>query len=599
MIMIEKNRSGFFVFVNILMGLCAVLFFLIKFGGPFFVEQIFDYGNIDLILRFLPDINSAPSLSLYLGLAEQEIFGPISQTFAAAFLIIFTLCYLQKVNSFYFGFCIFLFFLVTKSEVLFFPPYGDAIAGPFVEAIWLARHNFDYVGLFHQPDYAQGGARVYLFSIYPTYAAIWISILKHPVIFLPVMHLIVFMLFSAVASWIREIARLVMSNATAVLTSLLFLFMPLVQSQSESLNMEPPCMFFVFLSAYLIVHRKVFFALLAAIGAVLVKGTGIMACGSVALIVFILLIGGIVRERKIKKKYILYILLMAAIPLLKLFSKYFIGDAHVSAGMVGLFKGLLSLKIIMIVRWFLASLVIYMGFFIFNRKRLSEKFFSAGMMYVFAVCFFILLLNFSVVSPRYRLSVYPFLIFCVINSMSLILKNVRLQSMVIIIAILIAAFSSYGYFGSVVQDHVLLERSLEYRNDFYIDREIVKIVERRYQDFAIVAPMQLAQMFALEELGYIAKGGLNVFIYGFPCYYGGIKQFPGLVYLDSQKTIFIGKKSDADAKALLVPGYPIDRNDVILEEISSGNKKAWIFSGGAGVEKLYRTIYRIIKKYTI
>ena len=63
------------------------------------------------------------------------------------------LVFLKNAKARAFGAMVFAYLVLTKIEVLFYPPYGDAIGGPFSEAIWLARHGFDYVELFHQDGY--------------------------------------------------------------------------------------------------------------------------------------------------------------------------------------------------------------------------------------------------------------------------------------------------------------------------------------------------------------------------------------------------------------------------------------------------------------
>lgn len=591
----QKNTKLKYRFLgHIAMMVSAVLFCIVKFGGPFWVRTLFEHGKINFLNAFLSVSGEAPSLTLYLGLAEQNIFGPAGQVLAATSLILFSFFYLQRVSLVRFGICIFFFILATKAEVLFFPPYGDAIGGPFAEAWWLAQNNFDYAGLFHQPDFARGGPRVYLFSIYPTYVALWMKILKNPLIFLPVLHLIVFMMIAAVASLLREISRKMLSDKTAVLMSLLFLFLPLVQSQTESLNMEPPCLFFVMLSAYFLIRRKIVPASLAAFGAVWIKGTGIMACGAVAVVAFLWFIDEFRKERRINLRYIFCIFFMLAIPCLKLFSKYFIGDAHVSAGMVGLLNGLPSLKVIVVVRWFAASLFVYLVFLILSFRTKKKGIFDSGIMYLFGTSYFLLLLNFVAASSRYRLSVCPFFVFSIVYSLSLFIKRESWQAVILVIAIGIAAFSSYGFFWGNNLDHVILERSMEYRNDMYLDQEIVKTIEKNYHGFKIGAPIQIAQMLALEELGYVKKD-LDVFIYGFSCHYGGIQNFSGLSDLDIRRTVFIGKKSDGNVKLSFIPEYPVDPKDIVLREISYGNKKGWIFMGGVAIEKLYRAIQIIMQ----
>ena len=572
-----------------------LLFFLVKFGGSFAVDYLFEHGRTDILDRLAPSLDGPHPVTYYRGSVERNILGPVSQVLAFSAFLIFALRFLKRSSAWMFGTGVFIFLMITKTEVLFFPPYGDAIGGPFAEAWWLANNHFNYAGLFHQPDYAQGGPRVYLFSIYPTYAALWMKLLGNPRLYLPVMHMIVFGMISATAVMLREISRKIFSEKTALLTASLFLSLPLVQSQAESLNMEPPCLFFVTLSAFFLVYKRVWPAALAAVGAVLIKGTGIMACGAVGAVSLFLFCGGIRQGRKPEYHYIGVIVLMAMTACLKLFSKYFIGDAHVSAGMVGMFNGMPSLKILMCVRWFLAALTVYVLFSIFRFNKNKQFFFETGTMYLYAVLFFFILMNFSAVSPRYTLSVYPFLVFSVVYAGSLILNQPRIQAAVLTAAVITAAFFSYGYGAGETNDHVMLERSLEYRNDFYLDRQIVKTIESEFQTAVIGAPMQTAQILGIKEFGYTQKD-LDVFMYGFSCRYGGIGTFRGLKHLDIRRTVFIGKMDDGDRKDILVPEYPMAPEDFVLKKLQYGEKNAWIFMGGYAIEKMYRMVSHIVRQ---
>jgi len=186
------------------------------------------------------------SLTYYLGWTYEKLLGPLSQMIAAITLGVLSLAYTKNITCKSFILIIFTFLLVLKWEVLFFPPYGDAIGGPFAEAIWLYQNNFNYAQLVQQPDYALGGPRVYVFSVYPTYLALWMKLISSPVILMIVLHSFVFLMIAAVVSLLREVFKTCFLNDVATLASILFLFTPLVQSQSESLNMEVPCLFFLY-----------------------------------------------------------------------------------------------------------------------------------------------------------------------------------------------------------------------------------------------------------------------------------------------------------------------------------------------------------------
>lgn len=586
--MFHRNNKQNIFFISIAV-LSFILFFITKYGGIYWVRLLFERGQIDFLNHILMVSPKIPSLTYYLGIAEQYVFGPISQFCVFMTLILVGLPYLSRARPLHYGLAIFLFLLISKWEVLGFPPYGDAIAGPFVEAWWLAKNNFNYVQLYHLPDYSQGGPRTYLFSVFPTYVAFWMKWLREPSLYLPVLHAIVFSMIATIGTQLREISRKVLSDKTAFLLSVLFLAIPLTQSQTEALNMEAPCLFFIMCSAFFLSQRRVLVATLAAIGAVGVKGTGIFACGSVALVIVVFLIREFRKERSVNFRYLWVIFFMTAVPCVKLFSKYWIHDTHTSAGMVGLFNGWPSFQTIRIVRWFVASLLIYLAAIIIHKKQGKKIFYEANIMYLYGTAFFLLLLNFFAVSPRYCFNVIPFLVFSCVYALCLIVRPQKMQAGILVCVVLYAAFFSYGQLLGSQRDHVLLERSLEYRNDLYLGQRVVQTVEHSYANFKIGAPMQYAQMLGIKEMGYANKD-LDVFIYGFPCQYGGIEEFSGISNLNLYRTVFVGHGNDGNKKFRMVPEYPVGPDDHILKDIVFGDKEAWIFMGGFEIEKLFRSI---------
>ncbi|HSV44003.1 MAG TPA: hypothetical protein VLJ10_05550, partial [Candidatus Bathyarchaeia archaeon] len=274
----------------------VLLYAVVKYGGPVWVDHAFMHGQVSL-LNNLFSLSEPRPLEFYLGTAQQEIFGPISQAIAAIVFILFSLRYLKGASLFRFIIWTGLFLLLTKPEVLGFPPYGDAIGGPFAEAIWLKSNHFNYAGLLQQPDYAAGGPRVYVFSIYPTYLALWMAVIKNPAVYFPLMHLVVFLMTATVAGLLREMLRKEFSEDIAILASAVFLFAPLVQAQTEALNMEPPCMFFIMLCAFFLSQKKIGPAAVFAILAAAQKGLGIMACWAVGLAVILLWVHDPLRKR--------------------------------------------------------------------------------------------------------------------------------------------------------------------------------------------------------------------------------------------------------------------------------------------------------------
>ena len=120
-----------------------VFYAFLQWKFPAFVHHVYHSPGIETIDRWFR-IPSAMPLNFYLGEAERLFFGPLGQIISGSLFLCFCLLYGKQLTPKVFGAAVFFYLLITKSEVLFFPPYGDAVGGPFLEAVWLSRHGFDY-----------------------------------------------------------------------------------------------------------------------------------------------------------------------------------------------------------------------------------------------------------------------------------------------------------------------------------------------------------------------------------------------------------------------------------------------------------------------
>ena len=168
--MVRPKRDLRKIFFWILFIIFASLFYVIQFYSPSWIESLYTQNKIGL-LNTICGVQGERSLGFYLGQAQTHCFGPLTQLISGFLLTFYALLYLQRSNLWKFFSVVFVYLLMTKLDVLFFPPYGDAIGGPFAETLWLAKHHFDYAGLLNQPGYAVGGPKVYVFTVYPTILA--------------------------------------------------------------------------------------------------------------------------------------------------------------------------------------------------------------------------------------------------------------------------------------------------------------------------------------------------------------------------------------------------------------------------------------------
>ena len=170
----------------------SLLFLGTKYLGPRYIQHLYQNQEIDLFNIIIKAPSQHAPLSFYLGRIHEIIIGPFSQVFAGLFLLSLIYLYFRQVSLKIFALIIFIFLVITKYEVLTFPPYGDAIGGPFAEAIWLFQNSFNYQGLLNQPGYAAGGPKVYIFSIFPTYLALLMKCSPSVKVFIVFNHLVFF-----------------------------------------------------------------------------------------------------------------------------------------------------------------------------------------------------------------------------------------------------------------------------------------------------------------------------------------------------------------------------------------------------------------------
>lgn len=573
----------------VLLILGWVLYFVMKFTGPLLVARLFA-DNSWTLLNSLTASQGQQTLDFYQGMIQDLIVGPIIQTLSFVLLALMLWRYCRGVSLKVFALIIFFFLLITKWEVLFFPPYGDAIGGPFAEALWLFEHNFDYVGLFHQPTFTVGGPRVYFFSIYPGFLALTLKVISWTQAFLVFHHLLTFALTAGIIAMAREYSRRLFDPVLAMLVALTLLALPLFQSQSEAINMEMPVAFFVMWSAYAFsMKRWGQGAVFAAIAAT-VKGLGVIACGCAVIILCV----AAFRARGLKEK--LKFLSLALIPAITgafiVGAKFLFNDTHVQQGMVQLDAGWPSLKKEFIFYLFILALVLFLLQIIrLVRTKRKPDVWVAGILFLYAAGWFALFLNFYAVSPRYRVTLYPFLVICAAYAVVLVFKSKVAQRIVAVIIMVAACLLSYGRFygRSADNDHVLLERSLEYRNDLMLNRRLIAVAQERYSDQLIVAPFTIAQALAIPQLGYVQRK-LKIMIYGFGIKYGNIANYPGLRNLNLRRTVFVGVKVAPISEDF---SYPVGPHDFILEKITVGNKEASFFRGGVAIESLWRVTHGV------
>lgn len=524
--------------------------------------------------------------------------GPLTAVICGLVFLHFARVFLRDAGFWAFAGAVFVFLLLTKFPVLFYPPYGDAIIGPFSDAMWLLRHGFDYPQYFRLEDYSTGGPQTYPTSLYPSFLALVLKIAPTAEAFLVTVHLITFAMGALTVAALRELCRGLCSGSFAEITSLCLLALPLFWTQTELINMEMACTLFGVLAAWAAVERRFFLASLSAVAALLIKSPGVMVCAGVfaaAALAFLLDDS----PRRDWRSLACAATALACAGVNGYLRKILVGD-NVVYNQVGLGVGWGNVVKMSSFWFFIVLSVVFLAVSIFRYLEDHESFHPAGylrvylgplIMLLFTAAWFALYINFSVMIPRYQLLVAPFLMFLTVYTAHLLVRNPAAISVLFAAFFIFLYSSAHGwvYFDKgldTINRHNKFERSLEYRNNLKLHMALAGEVETYYHDWSVGAPLLLAQILNFHELGYLKQSPRDIIVYGMKSNHEGMRDFPGLQNLDLYKTIWIGFDGDRIADF----PYPLAPEDKVIKTFYRGNKKGYLFMGGLGIDKYLRTV---------
>ncbi len=590
--MFQKQNKALIYSVFIFFALAYILFY---FCGQSAVQTLYQKSCFNLLNK-LTDSHQDQSLNYYLGKIENTFLGPIKSLLSGSLFLLFAYQYLRQATFFRFTLAVFVYLILTRPEVLSYPPYGESITGPFSDAIWLTQNNLNYVGLLHQDTFAKGGPQIYPLSIYPLFLSLLMKLSVSSIIFLVVIHLIVFLLGAFIITIIKELATELWDERVGILTAILFLSLPLFQSMVELINLEIPNVFFAIFSIYFLSKRKYLLSCLCAIMSVLIKVTGFIVCISVLAAMIIHLFIENKNERKEWSKNLVYATVTFIFATAIGFLRNKIIGAQPFYNKVALFIGWPCLKTNL---WFwiyltlLVFFLIEMGLSIKKSRtnQVASKYLPIAVFFLTALLWFFMYLNFTAIAYRYELLLAVFLIFCIIHVLHYVLGQKKIILSAMTILILISFISSHGLVyaltGIPAINPTELERSLEYRNYLKADRLTVQEIIDRYANYTIVAPFGMAEELSLPMLGYNHQN-LDIQQYGMRTTLG-IKPFEGIDRLDLKKTIYVGYTFDK------LKGYPLaypfdPGKDRLVKKIFWGDQEVLIFKGGSAINQVYVAI---------
>jgi hypothetical protein len=183
-----------------------------------------------------------------------------------------------------------------KWPVLDEPPVWDASMSVFPAAITLTATDFDLAGLLDQPGYLYGGPNVHALSLVTWITGVAYHFLgPRPAVVLPVLHLLHFAVGALALTALWRLATRVMGAWPALLVTSALFCLPLLQVQLGTVYLELPVLAATAVAVDAWVGRSLARAGLWATVATLVKPTGAIVAGGLALAS--LLAGGPWRRR--------------------------------------------------------------------------------------------------------------------------------------------------------------------------------------------------------------------------------------------------------------------------------------------------------------
>jgi hypothetical protein len=580
-----KKQDLIFAISFFLLGL---IFCLLKTYSPQIIESLYQSKSFELLNK-LSHSQGTQSLDYYQGETEIVLFGPLKSLISGFLFLIFSLFYLRNSSHFRFGLAVFIYFLLTRPEILLNPPFGEGITGPFSDAIWLLQHNLDYMGLLHQDTVMTGGPQIYPTALYPLFLAVLMKLIPSTTGFLVVMHLLIFAMAATIVSLLRRsVQNMIENKEFAILTAILLLFLPLFQSMSELINLEIPLLFFAMLTVYYLSKNNTAAACFCALGSLFVKDPGIITCG----VVVVFSIKRFLKEQSTKNRWKIFgwNFVMMAIVIGKSVLRQILLGAQQRVYKPCVLCGWVMMKI---EPWFWIyslTLLIFLIQFIRKKDRRDETM----LMFTMAGFWYFMFTNFSTLAYRHQLLVLPFLVFCISYALHTLIKKKLFLEGFLTGCVFVALLSSHGwiYFGQRLTTFypTHLERSLEYRNYLLLEKRLAKEMEQNFAERPIVSPFQTAQLLAIPELGYVNKK-LDVTVYGMRATLG-IKPYHGLKELNNP--IFVGFPHQVEHTPYF--DFPIDKGDKIVEKLQVGHLEVDIFEGGAGIERMRLIIMELLSR---
>jgi len=175
---------------------------------------------------------------------------------------------------------------IWRWDVVRDPPYCDFALGLFVEADWLAKHDFDYWRLrYVEPPGNDGGPRVYMTSVLPTLVALLFRTGLSQTALHVVMHLASFACAAALLVMMYSLLRPLAGKWGSLVLVAAIVTTPLFSVQVEMIGLDLPMATFAVAAGLLALRGHFGWASLASLASFAMKNTGLV--GSIAVWLYV------------------------------------------------------------------------------------------------------------------------------------------------------------------------------------------------------------------------------------------------------------------------------------------------------------------------
>ena len=438
---------------------------------------------------------------------------------------------------------VFLLILVLKWDTLLQPPVWDTAMGLFPPALTLADNGFDLLELLAMPGYGDGGPNVASTSLVTLATAVVLWATGGGARAFLILHLLHFAIAALALLTLFRLARSVFGNAGTALLCVSVLLHPIFSVQVGYLYMEVPLFLFTVLALLAWTEQRFWWAVLWAALAYATKQAGIIVPATLALATLVEQHSPLDKTKRVAQVLAVPVLWTAGVALLRRVAVSRSEDFEFLPSFDAVFGGIeqylvrFLLNVPDLLVFFVLFLVTAIACLVPIVGALRSKPLDpgtrtqehqgllvlgySGVLIIFFVLLFMVALpvvaGFTVVLPRYYVSILPFLLLWVGYGAKRLFAR-HLTSPVAVCFVVLSAFFALNSSGALYpldidtegpgNDPPLTERSNAYRRLLALEVEAIRALEMLPLGTAVYYGHYEHYLLQYPELGY-ASGPLS------------------------------------------------------------------------------------------